>query len=204
MHKIPMLSLLALVLTAAPARADITIDENGRWRIDTAMHVSFMIAGGSAVRGGRAPATGGATLIPTVRLSFARRIADPYTAVAPMVVAPYTLSTLGLVLAHDLGISWHPDTRAWTLGTAATLAPAYMRFCNASWCLKQPVLLYGGEVHCAGELLRTERGGVLRWNVAARALTGRPTAWTWPGLTTEEKKLERVSWIIGGGGSWTF
>lgn len=199
-------SLIIFVVSLAPrsARADLTIDVDGRWRLEGAAHVSYMIAGGSAVRGGRAPATGGATFIPTLRVSYARRFFDPYAALAPMVVTPYNAQTIGFVGAHDLGLSWHPDTRAWSIGTAATLAPSYMRFANASWSLRQPIILYGGEAHFTGSVLHTEGGGGLRWNVAVRALTGRPTAWTWPGLTAEEKKLNRLSWVIGGGASWTF
>lgn len=40
--------------------------------------------------------------------------------------------------------------------------------------------------------------------LAVRALTGRPTAWTWPWLTPAERAVNRVAWVIGGGGSWTF
>lgn len=204
MRKLFPLSLLIATLFPRAARADVTLDESGRWRLEGAAHVAYMIAGGSSIRGGKAPATGGATFIPTIRVSFARRFFDPYAALAPMGVTPYNAQTIGFLVAHDLGLSWHPDTRAWSIGTAATLAPGYMRFANSAWSLRQPIVMYGGEAHFTGSVLHTEGGGGLRWNVAVRALTGRPTAWTWPGLTPAERAVNKVSWVIGGGGSWTF
>lgn len=199
---IPSLVVLVTLLFASrPSRADVTVDIDGRWHLEGALHVSYMIAGGSPVhQPTQAPATGGAAIIPTARLFFARRIFDPYAALAPLFVAPQRLSSLGLVGAHDVGLSWHPNSRAWSIGTAATIAPSYMRFCNAAWCLRQPIVLYGGETHFAGEVLHTEGGGGLRWNAAIRMLTGRPTAWYWPHVGP----INALSWIIGGGGSWTF
>lgn len=204
MPKFIAIAIVLAMLISSEARADVTIDIDGRWHVDGAIHVSYMIAGGSSVRGGRAPATGGAAFIPTARLFFARRFFDPYVAVAPLIVAPNSFASVGVVAAHDLGLSWHPDSRAWSIGTAATIAPSYMRFCNVEWCLRQFTAMYGGELHLTGEVLHTERGGMLRWDASVRMLTGRPKAWTWGALSAEEQKLNRLSWVIGGGGSWTF
>jgi hypothetical protein len=173
-------------------------------RGEGSIDVSYIIAGGAAHPGGKAPATGGAALMPAARLLLAMPVMDPYITAAPTFVAPHTLDALGFVGAFDGGASWHPAARAWHLGTAATLAPSYMRFCNASWCLKQWVALYGGEAHFGTRLVKTESEGGLTGSLSARLLTGRPTAWYWPTLTPEERDIAHLIISIGGQMTWRF
>lgn len=198
------LTVLAL-LTPRIALADETIDIDGRWRLEGSFHVSYMIAGGSSYRGGRAPSTGGVAFVPALRVLYAHRLVDPYAAVAPLLVTPYSAKSFGFVGAMDLGLAWHPNNRSWVVGTGGTFAPSYERFCNGvPWCLREGVILYGGETHFAGSVLRTEGGGGLTWNVSARLLTGRPTAWYWPTLTPTQAAVNHASIVIGGGMNWRF
>lgn len=173
-------------------------------RGEGSIDVSYLIAGGGAHPGGKAPATGGAAIMPAARLLLAMPVADPYLAVAPAFVAPQTLDALGFVGALDGGASWHPSARGWHLGTAATLAPSYMRFCNASWCLKEWVALYGGELHFGTRLVKTESEGGLTGSLSARVLTGRPTAWYWPTLTPGERDVAHWIVSVGGQATWRF
>lgn len=184
----------SILLATSSARAD-------GLRAEASFSVSYLIAGGSR----RAPSTGGAALVPTVRLLYSMHLADPYIGASPILVTPYTLDAMGFVGAIDAGVLWHPDSRAWSIGTGATFAPSYMSFCNAvPWCLKEGVILYGGEAHFAGRILETANGGGLSAAFSARVLTGRPTAWTWPTLTPEERDVNRVSVMAGGGLRWRF
>ncbi len=191
---------IAIVFTLAmltrPACAD---DPTTPWRGEAAFHVSYILAGGSSYRGGKAPATGGAAFIPTARVLYTLPIADLYAAASPIIVTPWSLSATGFVGAVDLGLAWHPDSRAWSIGTGGTIAPSYLRFCNEAWCLKQPLVLYGGEIHIVGRFLETRDGGGLSGTLSARVLTGRPTAWFWPRLTPEEAAINHYSATIGGG-----
>lgn len=174
-------------------------------KLETAFHVSYLIAGGSTIPGGVAPRTGGVALVPTARLLYALRYGDPYLAGSPILVTPYSADRIGFVGAFDLGVAWHPDTRSWFVGTGVTLAPSYMRFCNgAPWCLKEGLLLYGGEVHAAGRVLEQQDGGGLHVTVDVRLLTGRPTAWYWSRLTPEEAAVNHFSMIASGGLLWRF
>lgn len=184
---------IAIAMMSAPAEA--------QWRAEASLHVAYLIAGGGAR--GRAPATGGAAIMPAGRLLYALRIADPYVAVAPSFVAPQSLDALGFVGALDAGAAWHPPSRAWYAGTAVTLAPSYLRLCNAVWCLKEAVLLYGAESHFSGCVVRTESGGLFA-GLAARLLTGRPTAWYWPRLARGDADVSHLIVSIGGHAIWRF
>lgn len=198
-----IIAVFAVVLSRATAA--IAQEEFGpRWKGEASFAVSYLLAGGSSYRGGRAPATGGAALVPTGRLLYTMPVADLYAAGSPIVVTPWTLSSTGIVGAVDIGASWHPDSRLWTIGTGGTLAPAYMRFCNQAWCLKEGLLLYGAEAHVGGRFLQQQNGAGLSGTLSARALTGRPTAWFWPSLTREQAKINHVSAIIGCGLTWIF
>lgn len=198
--KIPFVLAVSLLL---PRTA--LADPPSQWKLETAFHVSYLIAGGSTIAGGAAPRTGGVALVPTGRLLYALRYADPYLAGSPILVTPYSADRIGFVGAFDLGASWHPDTRAWAIGTGLTLAPSYMRFCNAApWCLREGLLMYGGEVHAAGRVWEQVDGGGLHITVDARLLTGRPTAWYWSRLTPEEAAVNHYSMIASAGVLWRF
>lgn len=173
-------------------------------RGEGSLDVSYVIAGGAAHPGGRAPATGGAAIMPAGRVLLHAATLDPYVAVAPAFVAPHTLDALGFIGAVDAGAAWHPPTRGWYLGTAVTIAPTYMRFCNSAWCLKQWVALYGGELHFGSRMVKTEGEGGLTASLSARVLTGRPTAWYWPNLTAEERDIAHFIVSIGGSATWRF
>lgn len=168
------------------------------------LHVSYVIAGGKAHPGGKAPATGGAALMPAGRILLAMPGADPYVTAAPAIVSPTSLDALSFVGAVDAGASWHASTRAWHLGTGATLAPSYMRFCNGAWCLKEWTWLYGGEAHFGGRVLRTEGEGGLTADITLRVLTGRPTAWYWPKLAAPDADVAHWIGSIGGAATWRF
>ncbi len=189
---------IALLLFSSRAYAD------EGWRVQGSIHVSYLIAGGSSYPGGRAPATGGVALVPTVRVLRQYPVAEVYAAVAPIFVTPTHLATLGFVGAHDLGVALHPSSRAWYVGAGATLAPAFMRFCNLTWCLREPVLLYGGELHASGRLWGAADGSGLSFTATVRVLTGRPTAWYWPRLSPTERAVNHISVVAGGGATWAF
>lgn len=142
--------------------------------------------------------------MPAVRLLLALPTADPYVALAPAIVSPVSLDAMGFVGAIDGGVAWHSSSRAWYLGTAGTVAPSYMRFCNAAWCLKEALVLYGGEVHFGQRLIRTEGEGGLAVSLSARLLTGRPTAWYWSGLSLGQADVNH--WLVSAGGAvaWRF
>ncbi len=194
-----LLAFVIVIITfcSSPARA-----QDIRVKIEAAFGVSYLIAGGSSIPGGHAPATGGAALVPTGRILLTLPIADLYLAASPIVVTPWTLDALAIVGALDLGAAWHPSSRSWTLGTGATIAPAYMRFCNETWCLKEGVALYGAEAHFSGRVLQQEDGRGLSGELSARVLTGRPTAWYWPRLTEEEAAVNHLMGTLGGDLIW--
>lgn len=173
-------------------------------RGEGSLHVSYLVAGGAGHAGGKAPATGGAAIMPAARLLLLMPVADPYITVAPAIVSPTTLSALGFVAALDGGASWHSNTRAWHLGTGATVAPSYMRFCNAAWCLKEWIALYGAEVHFGGRIVRTDDGGGLTASLSARLMTGRPTAWYWPRLSAGDADVNHWLFSVGGRIGWYF
>jgi hypothetical protein len=87
---------------------------------------------------------------------------------------------------------------------AATLAPTYMRFCNAAWCLKEWAALYGGEAHFGTRVVKTEGGGGLTASLSARLLTGRPTAWYWPRLSAADRDVNHWIASVGGVAAWRF
>jgi len=193
-----VLLILFVLAISVPARAD------DRWQVHTSIHLAYLIAGGPAVRGGAAPATGGIAFVPTLGLAYAHRIVDPYVAISPIIVTPHSVDALGVVGAVDLGGAWHLDRRAWALGTGATLAPAYMRFCNSVWCLREGVWLVGGEMHLDGVLLDGENGSGLSVSLSGRLLTGRPTAWYWSRLSPEEAAVNHFSGLANVGILWRF
>jgi hypothetical protein len=193
-------AIALLLLSASSALAD----EPSRIQGEASIAVAYLLAGGSPFPGGHAPSTGGVAILPTGRILYRRSIVDPYLAASPIVVSPTTLKSTGFVAAVDFGAAWHPPSRAWSIGTGATFGPAYMRFCNAIWCLKQWLPLYGGELRMSGDFFRAEDGGGLSGSLGARLLTGRPTAWYWPTLSPEQADVAR--WIVSIGGSlvWRF
>jgi hypothetical protein len=199
--KLFLVALLVISFIPSAARAD------GPWRIETGLHLAAVIAGGSSVRGGKAPATGGAAFVPTLRVLYQVDIAAPYVAVSPILVAPppYKLDSLGFVGAVDAGVRWQPPSDAWAVGTGATLAPTYLRFCNGTpQCLKEGVLLYGGEVHGSWSVLRTPTGFSAAIFGAAHVLTGRPVAWTHNSLSDEARQVNHLIGMMSAGGLITF
>lgn len=113
-------------------------------------------------------------------------------------IGSYSMAAVGLVGALDLGVAWHPESRAWSLGTGATAAPTYMRFCNATWCLREWTMLWGGEVHASGRVTEDAEGRGVSWTMSMRALRGAPTAWIYPRLTLEQKNIPPWAIMIGG------
>lgn len=192
---------MRLLLALAPALLGCA---GAQLRGEGDLQVAYLIAGGAAHPGGRAPATGGAAIAPAARLLLALPNADPYVALSPAFVSPTTLDALGFVGAVDAGAAWHPPARGWYLGTAATLAPTYMRFCNAAWCLKEWAALYGGEAHFGTRVVKTEGGGGLTASLSARLLTGRPTAWYWPRLSAADRDVNHWIASVGGVAAWRF
>lgn len=203
MHHTLSLITISLLTLAAPAKAA----DDGRLYVEASLAVSYLIAGGTPSRAARvqAPATGGAALVPTVRLAYAHAVADPYVTVSPIVVTPYSLDAVGLVGAVDVGVAWHLDSRAWSLGTGATAAPTYMRFCNgAPWCLREWTMLFGGELHASGRITEDEDGRGVSWTIAGRIFRGAPVAWIYPRLTDEQRDVSRWSVMFGGLATYRF
>jgi hypothetical protein len=194
---------LLLVLSVV-ASATATAQEV---HLDLGMDVGYLMAGDSAIRGGTANPTGGATLMPFIRVSVAvPRVAwlDVTYTQGPMLVTPFWVDRLGLVDANDFGVALHPESRAWAVGVAGTVAPTYMRFCNVLWCLKEWTLLWGVEVHWASAIAVESDGRGLSVDISARTLYAQPMAWTWPSLTPEQRAIIPVIAMLTGGAEWIF
>lgn len=180
--------VLALLLVVTPAAAQ-------------SVHVELGSAVGVLVAGGRNP-TGGAALIPTLRVSWSIPGVDWLDATysqVPHVVTPYSWSRIGLIDANDVGLSVHPASRSYTFGAGVTGAPTYMRFCNLDWCYRQWVAAWGGEVHAVGDVQQDAQGRGLHVNFSARVLQATPLAWAW-------ERADAIRWmtIITGGAGWVW
>ncbi|WP_437310030.1 hypothetical protein [Sorangium sp. So ce388] len=199
--KAPLLSglVLAALLASSSARAaDV--------RIDIGFDAGWMIWGDSAVRGRRANPTGGIVFIPSARLSLpipgVSWLDAQYTQ-APMVLAPFSEQT-GLVDANDLGVEFHTPDGALGFALAGTVAPMYATFCNPEWCYPEALVAWGGTARLQAELSRDERGRAARVTISARLLYAEPTAWNWPGLDPELRRVVPTSTMLTAGGSWSW
>lgn len=155
------------------------------------------IAGGYLFAGTRLP-VGGGTIVPHARVSLAiREWASVYYTQSPILVTPSSLDQMGFVDVNDLGAAAHAALGRVTVGLGGSIAPAYLRWCNRLWCLREWTVLGGVETHAQVRVLDG-------WSihVQARLLVAQPTAWTWPGLPASEREPIPTVVTLVGGGSW--
>jgi len=193
----------------AALAATLTISSHANadtFGLEVGLNVAYMLAGGGA-HGHKAPATGGAAIVPTGRVLYRLPYVDPYFAASPILLTPYSLDATSFIGAVDAGLSLHDELRRFSFGAGATVAPAYLKLCNGRpWCLKEWLGLYGGEAHLTGGIYRGENGTGLSADLSFRllAITGHPTAWNWWNLKPEEVDVHHLVGSAGGFLRWRF
>lgn len=194
------LAVLLVVLAAAPpARAEV--------RLDLGFEVGWMVWGGAVRRGEPSNPTGGIVFAPSGRLSLSvpgtAWVAAQYT-LSPMVLAPFSPQT-GLVAANDLGLELHAPDGSIGAALAGTAAPLYATFCNPEWCYPEALVAWGGVARAFARVHRDdEKKRAVRFEAAIRVLYAQPTAWTWPGLPPELRRVVPTSTMFTAGGSWSW
>jgi hypothetical protein len=170
--------------------------------------VGWLIAGSSELRGRPESPTGGVAMILSGTAAVqATPWLDVYYTQSPMVVAPQSLESLGIVDANDLGFTFHTTDRVLGLSVAGTAAPSWMNFCNGAapepWCLKEVLFIWGGEVHFDVRLSsqREERAMILR--AGGRLMYAQPEAWTYERLTPDERRIIPTIVMFDIGGRWS-
>jgi hypothetical protein len=184
-------------------------EESKRVHIDFGTSLGWLIAGSSKVKGADENPTGGIAiiLVGTVSVGLLPWL-DVYYTQSPMVVAPQSVESLGVVDANDIGASFHTVDRTLGLSLGGTAAPIWMNFCNGArpepWCKKEALIIWGGETHVDVRLAKQENGRALVLHVRGRLLYAQPEAWTYEGLRKNEKKIFPTMWMFELGERWSW